>query len=177
LLEGHRYVAGWNEKIVYPGRRAQREQDWRRFPVLGVSGEDAAAYALWLDRTGRVPGARLCNEVEWERAARGADGRGYPAGRVPQPTEANVDVTHGSGRMGPDEVGEHPDSRSPFGIDDMCGNAFEWTLSEQGGYIVRSGSYWHDRVTAHLSNRTVMPAMARDAALGMRLCATPPLPQ
>jgi formylglycine-generating enzyme required for sulfatase activity len=174
--EDHSYTAGWDESIVYAGRDRQVVQNWRRFPVVGLSAEDAAAYAAWLDRAGLVPGARLCTEVEWERAARGADGRGYPAGHPIEPDEANVDTTHRPGPMGPDEVGSHPASRSPFEIEDMCGNALEATLSEEGGYILRSGSYQHDRKSAHLTNRLKMQPTVRDAALGVRLCATPPLP-
>jgi eukaryotic-like serine/threonine-protein kinase len=168
---------GWDLPLGYPRRSQQAVQDWRRFPVVGVSGDDASAYAAWLARTGRVAGARLCSEVEWERAARGADDRAYPGGRALGPDDANVDATHGFGMMGPDEVGSHPGSRSPFGLDDMSGNAFEWTISELGGYILRSGSYQHDRKTAHLTNRSSMNEMVRDAALGFRLCATPPLPR
>jgi formylglycine-generating enzyme required for sulfatase activity len=173
--EEHRYAASWNQPFNYPGRATQSVQDWRRFPVTGISASDASAYAVWLDRTGRVPGARLCTEVEWERAGRGADGRDYPSGR--DPADANVDVTHGLGLMGPDEVGSHPASNSPFGLVDMTGNAFEFTVSERGGYILRSGSYQHDRKTAHLANRSAINSMVRDAALGFRLCATPPLPR
>ena len=88
-----------------------------------------------------------------------------------------MDLTHGFGLMGPDEVGSHPASRSPFGLDDMVGNAFEWTISEHGGYMLRSGSYQHDQKTAHLTNRSPMNGMVRDPAVGFRLCATPPLPR
>jgi formylglycine-generating enzyme required for sulfatase activity len=175
--EDNRYVAGWDQPLVYDGRTERKAQDWRRFPVLGVSADDGVAYAAWLDRTHKVPGARLCSEVEWERAARGADGRDYPGGRLPENDDANLDVTYGAGHMGPDEVGSHPESTSPFGLVDMSGNAFEWTISEQGGYILRSGSYQHDRKTAHLTNRSPKFASMRDATLGLRLCATPPLPR
>ncbi len=175
--EGQRYTAGWDEPIRYPGRARLSVQRWQRFPVLGVSAQDAAAYAAWLDRTGQVRGARLCSEVEWERAGRGADGRPYPSGRTVDPGDVNVDLTHGPGKLGPDEVGAHPGSRSPFGIEDMCGNAFEWTRSETGGYILRGGSYQHDLKTAQLTNRASMSAMVRDASLGVRLCADARLPR
>jgi formylglycine-generating enzyme required for sulfatase activity len=175
--EDRRYSAGWDQSLNYKGRARQSVQDWRRFPVTGISATDATAYAAWLDRTGRVSGARLCTEVEWERAGRGADGRDYPGGQWLEPDDANVDVTHGLGLMGPDEVASHPASRSPFGLYDMSGNAFEFTVSERGGYILRSGSYQHDRKTAHLANRSAISSMVRDAALGFRLCATPPLPR
>ena len=62
------------EPFCRPRRSERRCQDWLRFPVAGVSGEDAQAYVQWLAR-GRLPGARSCAEREWERAARGADGR------------------------------------------------------------------------------------------------------
>jgi formylglycine-generating enzyme required for sulfatase activity len=178
-ITARRYTAGWGEPIIYSGRARQTVQDWRRFPVLGVSADDATAYAAWLDRTRRVPGARLCSEVEWERAARGADGRGYPAGHPLELDDANIDETHGQALKGPDEVGSHPASRSPFGLDDTSGNAFEWTVSENAeeGYTLRSGSYWHDRKSAHLTNRAYIDAKVHDPNIGFRLCATPPLPR
>jgi formylglycine-generating enzyme required for sulfatase activity len=190
LGERH-YSAGWGESIVYAGRTYHETQDWRQFPVVGVTAHAALAYAAWLDRTGRLPGARLCSEVEWERAARGADGRPYPGDHKLTANDANIDVAHPR-LMGPDEVGAHPTSRSPFGLDDTIGNAFEWTRSEpilasepasgdahnpDDGYILRGGSYQHDRKTAHLTNRAPMPGSLTDPSVGVRLCATPPLPQ
>ena len=75
--------------------------------------------------------------------------------------------------MGPDEVGSHPASVSPFGVDDMSGNAFEWTRGERGaGYVARGGSYYNDRKTANLTNRYVLDKSVRDPTLGMRVCAT-----
>jgi hypothetical protein len=62
----------------------------------------------------------------------------------------------------------------------MSGNALEWTVTEPGGdagpFILRSGSYWHDRKSAQVTDRSPMDATGRDAALGFRVCATPPLP-
>src|SRR5207237_9071692 len=118
------------EKLRLP--RAERaEQDWLRLPVAGISFLDARAYAEWLSRTARVPGARLCNEMEWERAARGADDREFPGGDALRPTDANFDATYGKQpqAFGPDQVGSHPGSRSPFGVDDMAGNVWEWVES------------------------------------------------
>ena len=98
--------------------------------------------------TGRVPGARLCNEREWERAARGADDREFPHGDHLEPDDADIDQTYGKEPLafGPDEVGSHPASRSPFGLDDMCGNVFEWTTSSlaPNEHVLRGGGYYYD---------------------------------
>jgi eukaryotic-like serine/threonine-protein kinase len=175
--EHRRYTARWDQPITYPDRKRHATQDWRRFPVTGVTSANAAAYAQWLSDTGRLPGARLCTEVEWERAARGADGRAYPAGPQLGPDDANFDVTHGPGMAGPDEVGSHLASTSPFGLFDMCGNAFELTVSEREGFVLRGGSYAIDRKTAQLTNRAEFTVASGDATVGFRLCATPPLPR
>jgi len=168
------YTAGWGEPIRYEGRKRHAIQDWRRMPVLGISAVDAAAYAAWLARTERLPGARLCSELEWERAARGADGRSTPSGRVIEGDDANLDATYQRELMGPDEVGAHPASISPYGLFDTAGNAFEWTRGERpGSYVVRGGSYYHDRKTADLANRNETSSVIRDPTAGMRLCATP----
>ena len=82
-------------------------QDWLRMPVSAISFEDAQAYVAWLSHTGRVPGARLCDEREWERAARGADARAFPGGAALEQDDANFDRTYGriAAGFGPDEVG------------------------------------------------------------------------
>jgi len=169
----HAYVALWGEPVEYTGRDRRVREDWRRFPITGVSARESEQYVAWLDRSGRVPGARLCNELEWEHAARGADGRVYPNDR-PDRDDINVDLTYTRDLMGLDEVGAHPTSTSPYGVVDMSGNAFEWTHADHGdAYIARGGSYYHDRNTANLSNRTTQTAGLHDATLGLRVCTTP----
>jgi formylglycine-generating enzyme required for sulfatase activity len=171
----HLFHAAWGEPIRYEGRDRNVVQDWAKLPVLGISASDAEAYAAWLSRTGRVPGARLCSELEWERAARGPDGRVTPTGRVLDGDDANLDRTYKRELMGPDEVGLHPASASLFGVQDLAGNAFEWVRGERPGtYLARGGSYYHDRKTADLSNRNETSGTVRDPTAGARLCATPP---
>ncbi len=168
------YRAGWDEPLVYAGRATLARQDWRRFPVTAISATDAEAYAAWLAATGQVPGARLCNELEWTRAARGADGRSYPTGPTIELADANFDATHGLALMGPDEIGSHPKSVSVFGVHDLVGNAYEWARTATGdGYVALGGSFFHDRLTAHLANRSRAVPSLRVAVVGMRLCATP----
>jgi formylglycine-generating enzyme required for sulfatase activity len=172
------YTALWGQPIRYMGRTRHAVQDWRRFPVIGISLQDARAYAAWLARTGRLPGARLCSELEWERASRGADGRNTPTGRVLDSDDANISaMTYDFSLMGPDEVGLHPASISQYGLLDTAGNAFEWTLGEHPKtYIARGGSYYHDRKTADLANRNQSSDEVREPTAGMRVCATPQLP-
>jgi serine/threonine protein kinase/formylglycine-generating enzyme required for sulfatase activity len=170
------YSAREGEMIRYDARDRRAAQDWRRFPVSGISLEDAQAYAAWLSSTGRVPGARLCTEAEWERAARGADGREFPHGDQLDPDDANIDVTYNKQPLafGPDEVGSHPTSVSPFGLEDTCGNVFEWTISSlaPNEHVLRGGAYYYDNTTDRSTNRQVSEPSVRDPNIGIRLCAT-----
>jgi formylglycine-generating enzyme required for sulfatase activity len=169
------YVARMGEPIRYEQRTQRAVQDWLRFPVAGVSLDDAQAYVSWLSQSGRVPGARLCTEREWERAARGADGREFPSGDHLERDDANIDETYGKSPLafGPDEVGSHPASRSPFGVDDACGNVFEWTTSSlvPGEHALRGGAYYYDRTTVRSTNRQVAEPNIRDPNVGIRVCA------
>ncbi|MFP2933422.1 SUMF1/EgtB/PvdO family nonheme iron enzyme [Pyxidicoccus sp. 3LG] len=172
------YVARAGEKLRYASRPRRVEQDWLRFPVSGVSFADAEAYVAWLSSSGGVPGARLCSELEWERAARGVDGREYPHGDTLAPDDANIDTTYGKqpGGYGPDEVGSHPASRSPFGVDDLAGNVWEWTRSwlEPGKAVARGGSYAFAATSARATNRELPEPTLRDVTVGLRVCADAP---
>jgi formylglycine-generating enzyme required for sulfatase activity len=171
-----RYVARAGEFIAYAGRNRRVRQDWLRFPVAGISPEDARQYAEWLNSTGRVPGARLCTEMEWERAARGADARLFPHGDDLEADDANHDVTYGrvDAAYGPDVVGSHPASRSPFGVDDLAGNVWELAVSSQkaDAVVIRGGSYYFKPVNCRISNREPVPPTFRDATAGIRICSS-----
>ena len=174
------YVADSGQPIKYERRTRRSEQNWLKFPVAAISYEDALAYAAWLDREKRVPGARLCDEYEWERAARGADGRTWPTGESLAGDDANIDVTYGREPVafGPDEVGSHPRSRSPIGADDMAGNVWEWTRSVEtpGAPIARGGGYYNEALSARATNREPGEPTQRHLWIGLRICANPPLP-
>ncbi len=173
-----RYSARTGEPIVYAGRKTLARQDWLDFPVSGVSAQQARQYFAWLRDTGRVPNARLCTELEWERAARGADDRVYPNGDQLRPQDANFDLTYGrrGAAYGPDAVGSHPATRSPFGVDDLVGNVLELASSSLGDadeLVIRGGAYFFGAASCRSTNREVVPATLRDSTIGFRVCATP----
>jgi len=110
-------------------------------PVVLVSHEDARAYTAWLSaRTGRA--WRLPTELEWEKAARGADGRRFPWGGDYAPGRLN---SHDGGPFDTLPVGRFPEGASPFGLLDAAGQVFEWTATEArpGRFLVKGGS-WDD---------------------------------
>lgn len=162
------------ELLHYASRKVRNRPDWLQFPVVGITAASAVRYTKWLQQTNEVPNARLCNELEWERAARGADYRIYPHGNLMTPTDANYGATYREqpDSMGLDEVGSFTDSQSPFGVDDLSGNAAEWTVSALGeGFVIRGGSYRGGAAEARVTKRSVAVSSFKDANVGFRICA------
>lgn len=128
------------QRFAWIGRRppAGREEH----PVVLVSQVDAKAYAAWLSRrTGRM--WRLPSEPEWEKAARGIDGRYFPWGWEFDPARLN---SRDAGPFDTPPVGRYSAGASPYGVLDGAGQVFEWTATAAGpgGAIVKGGS-WDDK--------------------------------
>jgi formylglycine-generating enzyme required for sulfatase activity len=101
--------------------------------VVCVSWKDALAYVRWLAKvTGQ--GWRLPSEAEWEKAARGADGRIYPWGDAFDKVRCNTALV-GIGTT--TAVGSYPGGESPYHAQDMAGNVWEWTSSLYQQYPYR----------------------------------------
>jgi formylglycine-generating enzyme required for sulfatase activity len=161
-------------------------------PVLMVDWHAACAFAAWeAERTGEP--WRLPTEFEWEKAARGADGRRYPWGDHPDAAWMCVRASH-PGKARPPSVGEYPLDESPYGVRWMAGGVRDWCLDVgresgpplDGDRIVipappgraepdeprvyRGGDWYGLAVHARLAYRAWNKPRTKNYSLGFRLC-------
>jgi len=162
--------------LIHPYHRTRRHA-WKGgqppagrldHPVVMVSHHDAKAYAAWLSQQG--PGTwRLPRELEWEKSARGSDGRRFPWGDDYDPGSLN---SHDAGPFDTMAVGTFPLGASPFGLLDAAGQVFEWTGTAKGKtrYLVKGGS-WDDKGCGicRPAARHSRPAAIKHILIGFRL--------
>lgn len=155
-------------KSNYPEGIEKKGND---YPIVGISWHDAKDYCRWLSgKTGLS--FELPSENQWEKAARGTDGRKYPWGnREPDRNLANfLNPSTSTGK-----VNSHPRGASPYGLLNMAGNAAEWcgdvlTGKEQDRRAARGGSFYNNaQDIACYSRRTWSPS-ERINTLGFRVC-------
>ncbi len=158
-------------------------------PVVNVTWHNAMDYAAWLaDLTGQP--WRLPTEAEWEKAARGTDGRLYPWGDQFDPVKASTN--EGGGHYVTTPVWGYPAGASPYGVLDMAGNVNEWVSSlwkpypyraddgrEQvfrtGMRSQRGGSFTSASVFVRTANRNLNDPSYASITCGFRLVCAPPI--
>jgi formylglycine-generating enzyme required for sulfatase activity len=153
-------------------------------PVVGVSWYEAMAYCRWLSaQTGQ--NFVLPSEAEWEKAARGTDGRVYPWGNDWDTARANSNEASDDATT---PVGQYPDGASPYGTLDMAGNVWEWTRSEYKPYpynpddgresgrdpaqklfTIRGGSWFNRPIYLRAANRSFNAPDYHVQVVGFRL--------
>ncbi len=145
------------------------DPDW---PVTAVSHEDAVAFAAWKARATGLPW-RLPTEVEWEKAARGVDGRCFPWGDTFDATLCKMEHSRET-RSTPEVRGAFPTDVSVYGVRDVAGSAAdhcagrEWLL-EPEGRAVRGGSWADGPRSCRLASRRTRLPWVVDAGYGFRL--------
>ena len=173
------------------GKKKPDDNGWGREnrPVIDVCWNDAAAYCEWL--SGKIGlKFKLPTEAQWEKSARGTDGRKYPWGND-EPNENLSNFNSSNLNIGQTHpVGSHPQGASPYGLLDMAGNVLEWCYDwydenyyyikfppknpkgpQSGLYrILRGGGWYFDASQLRCAFRNCHSPFQPHNFVGFRLC-------
>ena len=163
-------VARWKQFVTATGHKTKFQETTRHFdrpesqslPAGEITWDEAKSYARW---TGKA----LPTDAQWEKAARGTDGRLYPWGNdAPTPDHGHIGA---KGKPPPlyTQVGSYPKGVSPYGVLDLIGNQYEWTadwlepypgnpqaekMRDYGRVVsLRGGSWYHGWVGFYAAKR------------------------
>eukprot|EP00518_Triparma_eleuthera_P022503 CAMPEP_0197561336 /NCGR_PEP_ID=MMETSP1320-20131121/24947_1 /TAXON_ID=91990 /ORGANISM="Bolidomonas sp., Strain RCC2347" /LENGTH=334 /DNA_ID=CAMNT_0043122959 /DNA_START=6 /DNA_END=1006 /DNA_ORIENTATION=- len=125
------FLRHWNDDGSVP-------EGWGSKPVIWVSRSDSSAYCS-------AVGARLPTSYEWQYAAQGTDGRRFPWGDKFDKAKV-CEYTSGREMPAPCDRDAFPEGASPFGLEDMVGNVYQWTDAFEDAHtdraVLRGGSRW-----------------------------------
>jgi iron(II)-dependent oxidoreductase len=174
-----------SSNIVYENGQYKPRSGYEDHPVTCVSWYGAQAYCQWV-------GKGLPTEAEWEKAARGTDGRVWPWGNDWDENKVNSRYTGPGSTVA---VGSYPDGASPYGCMDMTGNAWEWVAdryqrdyyqtapdrnpqgpNQGGSRVVRGGSWALPRGLGRCPGRFELLPWVRRDDLGFRCASGSPSP-
>ena len=176
---------GWNwlkQNNITAPEKYENPFDLPNHPVVGVSWYEASAFCQWLtqrqrdkDKLSKDQEIRLATEAEWEKSARGTDGRLYPWGNEKiMPESANyiysdLDATSAVGRF--------PSGTSLYGCEDMTGNVWEWCQNLYNSWgmwrVMRGGAWNVDAGRCRCSYRNDGHPGIHDYVVGFRLVKAP----
>ena len=187
---------GYDSDVWWQGLQRQQaaRPGWSEpnHPRETVSWYEATAFCRWLDAQLRARNlleeteqVRLPTEQEWEKAARGTDGREYPWGKYAD-GRSNIDETYSKGPYylrQTSAVGLYPDPALPYVLQDMAGNVWEWCASpykskgksKDAPRVLRGGSWNDGRDYCRCACRVGSVPGDRDFNFGFRVCVGPPI--
>jgi len=145
-------------------------------PAVGISWDAAMRYCTWLGTRERRS-YRLPLEVEWEKAARGSEGRVYPWGNGFHPHLCKMRDSR-KGPPGMEPIGVFTEDVSPYGVRDMAGSVSEWCSDLEAGMarlrVVRGGSWLSMAHECRAASRQALPQGWHGMRVGFRICFSLP---